>query len=252
MLRSACSASISRPLRADKVKEEGRKHFLKSGLKWFDEWLGGGARRQELEMYSAVPHGGKTHLLCWTVGQFILGGFSALYMAGEDLMSDIKYYCAQTIRNKQAIKNLWLYDVVDSHFGVSEVEASIGQMKEEGHDPDIIVVDNVDVMYGHGKSDVESLTNICRDLKMLAKRTNKVIWTASQQGFGKEQRGMARLYGAKVGKAKNLDLLVMVNNAYDDEYDVTLEKARGRRIKYESRNKMLRCDWDEMEIEDIT
>lgn len=242
------TASASQPLfliRADKVKEEDRKNFLTTGLKWFDQWIGGGMRLQEFIMFAAVPHGGKTHLLCWFAGQYILGGYTVLYIPLEDLMCDIKYSVAQVVQNKTAMKNFWLCSGVDT---VAEVEEAVDELQRKGVDPDIIVVDNIDATSGSGKNDVEMLTHACRDIKLLAVRKNKVFASASQMNYGREHHGAARLHGAKVGKVKNLDLLLMVDDVFEDEMEISIEKARGRRIEEDDLHKTLLIDWSKMQI----
>ena len=235
--------------------------FLKSGVDWFDDWFGGGVRRGELLLYGATPHAGKTHLLDWTGAQFLIEGWKELVVIGEDLISDVKEYFEITLESAHAddaIENLWLADMQDRRFGVIEVETVFDALKSEGNQPDVIVVDHVDLMKcSSTKADWEGVTEVMADLKMLAKRTNTVIITASQANFSRDTKGMEKFYRAKVGKAANADLIIMVNdvieNGQDAEYEVERLKARGRkRMPDDQKKKTLLCNWSDMNVQDLS
>jgi hypothetical protein len=252
----------SKPLTAIKAREvpDAATDFIESGVDWFDSWFSGGGRFGELLLYGATPHGGKTHLLVWTGSQFLLEGYRVLSIIGEDLLADVReYYALGTGGCDEALDNLWLADMQDMRFGVAEVETVYESLKTEGVPPDIIVIDHVDLMKTvGGKADWEGVSDVMADLKIFAKRTNTFVVTASQANFGKDIKGMERFYRAKVGKAGNADLIVMVNDTIDlddgvMEYEVERLKARGRkRIYGVTKQKTLLCNWGKMSIKDIS
>lgn len=252
----------NKPLTAIQAKDvpDAEENFLQTGVPWFDEWFSGGGRKQELLLYGATPHGGKTHLLVWTGCQFLLEGCKVLSVVGEDLLSDVReYYMLGTGGVTEALDNLWLADMQDMRFGVPEVEAVYESLKAAQNAPDVIIIDHVDLMKTPaGKADWEGVSDVMADLKIFAKRTNTFVVTASQANFSKETKGMERFYRAKVGKAGNADLIIMVNDTIDleegiMEYEVERLKARGRkRIHGVTKQKTLLCDWGKMKISDIT
>jgi predicted ATP-dependent serine protease len=242
----------SNVIRADHVIEESGI-FIPYGVPWIDTWLRGGLRLQELMLIGATPHGGKTHLLVWCGIQFILEGHKVLYVVGEDLLSDVKSYFAKGIANREALQNLWFADVQDVTFGVPQVEEAYEKLKDEGIQ--ILIIDHVDLMRGApGKADWEAISDVMVGLKMLAKRLNIIIITASQLNYQQEGvRGNARFYRAKVGKSANADVIILVDDVLPSgEYLVSLTKARGRRrVSNDQRQKSLMVDWEAMVIEDL-
>jgi archaellum biogenesis ATPase FlaH len=252
----------SKPLTAIKAKDvpEAAADFIKSGVRWYDDWWSGGVRKGELLLYGATPHGGKTHLLVWTGSQFLLEGYRVLSIIGEDLLADVReYYTIGVGGIQEVLDNLWLADMQDMRFGVPEVEAVYESLKAEDSTPDIVVIDHVDLMKtAAGKADWEGVTDVMADLKIFAKRTNTFVITASQANFGRDIKGMERFHRAKVGKAGNADLIIMVNDTIDledgmMEYEVERLKARGRkRIHGITKQKTLLCNWGKMSVKDIT
>lgn len=244
--------------RADKIVDCGGI-FIAFGVPWIDTWLRGGLRPQELMLIGANPHAGKTHTLVWCGIQFLLEGYRVLSVIGEDLLADVKSCYEKGIGDPEVLQNLWLADMQDVRFGVPEVEGVYEQLKAEGNPPDIIIVDHVDLMKGGSSSqkDWENAQDVMVALKMFAKRTNTIIITASQTNFPTEGNrtagNMAAFYRAKVGKAANADVIIMIDDVVNNEYMVSLTKARGRKkIPAEERQKTLIVDWDNMEIEDVS
>jgi len=244
--------------RADKIVDiEGV--FMPLGVPWIDTWLRGGLRPQELLLIGANPHAGKTHTLVWFGIQYLLEGYKVLSVIGEDLLADVKSCYEKGITNKEVLENLWLADMQDVRFGVPEVEQVYEQLKAEGNAPEIIIVDHVDLMKGggHNKADWENAQDVMVALKMFAKRTGTIVVTASQTNFPDQNHrtagNMAAFYRAKVGKAANADVILMIDDVVNNEYMVSLTKARGRKkIPQDERQKTLIVDWDTMEIEDAT
>lgn len=241
-------------IRADQVLDESGI-FIPFGVPWIDTWLRGGLRLQELMLIGAIPHAGKTHTLVWCGIQFLLEGRKVLNVVGEDLLSDVKSYYLKGVTDAEAIKNLWFADVQDVTFTVDQVDAAIQKLTDGGNKPDVVIIDHVDLMKGtSGKADWEQVTDVMIALKMLAKRLDVIIITASQLNYDKELRGNARFYRAKVGKAANADVILMIDDVLPEtnEYIVSLTKARGRRrVKSEDKTKSLLVDWDTMDMQEI-
>lgn len=232
---------------------EFRDSFIAVGPKWYQQWHGGGMRPQELKLIGATPHGGKTHFLVWDGSQYILSGYRVLHINGEDLLADVKFYYSQAVRNDEALEeNLLFADMQDKRFGVQDVEAVYEQAKEEGFEAEIIIIDHVDLMRGgYGKADWEAVSEIMAELKLFAKRSGTIVITATQQNFPHpDQKGMARFYRAKVGKAGEPDVIFMVDMAVGQQYTMSRVKARGRRQTTDN-TKTLMCDWDSMQVEEI-
>jgi predicted ATP-dependent serine protease len=240
-------------VRADKVLEVSGI-FIPFGVPWIDTWLRGGLRPQELMLIGAIPHAGKTHTLVWCGIQFLLEGYKVLDIIGEDLLSDVKDAYSQGLNSPEPLQNLWLANVQDVSFGVKQVEEIYDHMVQDGNKPDIIIIDHVDLMKGSSaKSDWEQVTDVMVALKMLAKRTGTIIITASQLTYDEASKGNARFYRAKVGKAANADVIVMIDDVVGDEYTMSLTKARGRKkIPAEERQKVILVSWSNMTMEDIT
>lgn len=238
--------------RADKITEVCGV-FIPTGVPWIDTWLRGGLRPGELLLIGATPHAGKTHTLVWFGIQYLLEGHKVLSVIGEDLLSDVKAAYQKGIADPEALQNLWLADMQDVKFGVPEIEALYDRLVAEGNKPDIVIVDHVDLMKGvSGKQDWEVVSEVMVALKMFAKRTGCIIITASQANYGKELKGNERFYRAKVGKAANADVIIMIDDVVDNEYIVSLTKARGRkRVRNDEKTKTLDVDWDTMTIEEL-
>ncbi len=241
-------------VRADEVSSESSSEFVTLGVPWADDWLRGGLRRQELVLVGAIPHAGKTHLLSWFGIQLLLEGHKVLYVVGEDLIADVKAYFEKGIVDTEAFKNLWFANMQDVTFGVPQVEQGYEFLKQSGNDVIATIVDHVDLMKGSsGKQDWEQVTDVLVGLKMFAKRTDTIVITASQLTYDKDSKGNARFYRAKVGKAANADIILMVDDVVENEYLMSLTKARGRKkLSSEQRQKSLLVNWDTMDIGDMT
>jgi DnaB-like helicase C terminal domain len=234
--------------------EEASANFIPMGVPWLDDWLAGGIRRQEVVLWGATPHAGKTHLLSWAGAQFLLEGRKVLHCNGEDILSDVRQnYILATNNHAEALSNLWFADMQEGRFGIREIEQLWIGLKTEGNEIDVIVIDHVDIMKNTaGKPDWEVVSDTMADLKLLAKRLDIIIMTATQlnpPSAGETSRGFARLYRAKVGKAANADIIIFVDDVTGNDYTLSREKARGRR-KCGDKQKTVSCDWDTMQITD--
>ena len=245
-------------IRADKiVGGAAGASFLPFGVPWIDTWLRGGLRLQELMLIGAIPHAGKTHTLAWCGLQYLLQGHKVLDIIGEDLLEDVKdtYDKGLPKEAKEALQNLWLANVQDVSFGVKQVEDIYELLSAEGNAPTVVIIDHADLLTSTAdKPDWEKASEAMVGLKMFAKRTNTIVITASQLNYdNKEAKGNARFYRAKVGKAANADVIMIIDDVIGDEYLISLTKARGRKkITMEEKQKTLRVSWDAMTIEDIT
>jgi replicative DNA helicase len=183
----------------------------------------------------------------------LLEGANVLHIVGEDLIADIQgMYVAVTGAGNAALQNLWFLDMLDATFGIREVEAGIEASKKADKIPDIVVLDNLDLMHlSSYKPDVQGITEMCRELKLLAKRQDVIMITSSLSNFSRENRGLARLYGAKVGKSANMDVVIMIDDVKFSEYDMTLAKRRGKKTSEENAHKVIECNWDNMTTSEV-
>lgn len=253
LLRQSVSDGKATQIIRYKDVPEFRAGFVAVGPSWYREWHGGGMRPQELKLIGATPHGGKTHLLVWDGSLYIQSDYRVLHINGEDLLADIKYYYSLAVPETELLhENLRFADMQDKRFGVQDIENTYQQAITEDFEPEIIIIDHVDLMKGAiGKADWEAVSEVMAELKLLAKRTNTIIITATQQNFpNPEQRGMARFYRAKVGKAGEPDLIFMVDVAVADQYTISRVKARGRR-RSGNETRTLLCDWETMNVREV-
>lgn len=251
LLTPFTSVSDSRlaPVRADRVSKKDAP-FISTGVNWLDDWLSGGIRRPELLMFGAEPFGGKTHFQSWLTGMLLLThpDAQAAHFIGEDIITDVRNMYPASVR-----KRLWFVDMVDYRFGVREVEQGVEALKKKGVEIDIVVADHVDIMTpGHyAFSEQGGLTGIVRDLRIMTKRLNVVGITASQSHEkSNERKGLSRLFGAKMGKSGNADIIIMVESAYGNTLRITLDKARGRALPA-TKMKQIVVDWVKMEVNEI-
>lgn len=247
-LRSSISTkSYTPPSKILDMKIE-KPEFMKSGVDWLDSFLAGGLRKQELMLVAGVPHVGKTHLLSYIAGQFVINDFSVLHINGEDLMWDVAEIYKKILNgyDKEADK-LYMSDMSDNKFSTQSVRDLLLEMKSTK--PDIVVIDYMDIMHtprrGQDWLEAEELT---RDLRFLAKEFNVIILTASQMNYESSGggRGLARLFRSKVGKSMNADIIITADKVDDNILALNIEKARGRSILY--KNIFISCDWNTLEV----
>lgn len=240
-------------VRADKVSKEDAV-YLSTGTVWLDDWLSGGIRKPELVLFGAPPFGGKTHLQVWFVGNLLLTypKAQAAHFIGEDIITDVRNMYKR-ILPASALKRVWFVDMVDYRFSVHEVEAGVNKLRKEGVEIDIVVADHVDIMTpGHYSfSEQGGLTSIVRDLRVMTKRLDVVGVTASQS-YPKsgERKGLARLFGAKIGKAGNADVVIIAEPAFGRTIKLSLDKARGRAIPADA-TKQVVVDWSNMRVDEV-
>lgn len=220
------------------------EQFLKTGLPWLDEYLGGGLRRQELVIIGGAPHQGKTHILSFLAAAYLKADkqLKVLHFNGEDLLSDILDIYSSALTEEEQLSRLFLADVIESRFDIPTVDQAITH-----HKVDVVVIDHLDIMHSGKESGADWLevSEIARELRFLAKKHNLIMLVGSQLNFIDEsqenpQRGMIRFFRAKVGKASHADVILMMGKTYKNEIEMELAKARGRRIK----NKYMKWTYD--------
>lgn len=227
------------------------EQFLKTGLPWLDEYLGGGLRRQELVIIGGAPHQGKTHILSFLAAAYLRADkqIKVLHFNGEDLLSDIMDIYSSALTDEEQLSRLFLADVIESKFDIPTVDQAVTQNKV-----DIVVIDHLDIMHSGNEAGADwlAVSEIARELRFIAKKHNVIMLVGSQLNFIDEsqenpQKGMIRFFRAKVGKASHADVILMMGKTYKNEIEIELAKARGRRIK----NKYMKWvyDFNTMEIE---
>ena len=239
--------------RADKLSTQ-EVDFYSTGEDWLDDWIGGGVRKQEVALIGGIPYIGKTHWLVWLGSRLLRQGATVAHYNGEDIITDVQDYYLQAA-GKKAMKNLWLVDMQDYHFSAQQSEETIEDLNKQKHKPDVVVVDHVDIMQSSNRShaDWEDATGVIRELKILSKRQDLIIIAGSQlHEKSRERRGMRRFYRASIGKQANADIILMVEDVMDNEYNIVREKARGRKVKNDTKAKVFEVDWDKMTVEDVT
>jgi len=252
--RAALSDSKILPVRADLVKP-GQSVFYASGVKWLDEWMGGGVRKKEVIFIGAMPYTGKTHLAAWWAGNYGLQGANIAHFYAEDLEEDVRDYY-QAVGGKALLKKVWLINMQDYVFTVQQAGDVLHKLSKDGTKIDVAVFDHMDVMHHSGPAiggDWQDAAGVAREIKVLTGRED-VIGIALSQAHekSKEQKGIGRFYRAKIGKSGNADIIVILDSVVDDEYHLSREKARGRRVTQATKQKVLQIDWDKLEILDIT
>lgn len=240
-------------VRGDKLREEPPE-FYSTGLPWLDTWMGGGVRKSEVIIVGGIPFIGKTHLLAWLGGRLLLEGAKVVHFNGEDVISDIRDIYRQAV-GKKAMNRLWLVDMLDYNFTVQQVEDVIDQLERAKSKPDVIVLDHLDVMRSSARTgaDWEDATSVIRETKILSKRQDVISIVGSQlHEKTSERKGMRRFYRATIGKQANADIIFMVDDVIDNEYYISREKARARKVNLLTKEKVLEVDWNKMSVEDVT
>ncbi len=233
-------------IRSDKIILIPReKDFIPFGEPWLDVWLDGGVRRKEILLFGGVPFSGKSHLLAWAGSRFIRRSLPTIAIYGEDMTADYLRYYELAVKNKMMMKNLWLADM-DGKFNIEDIETVISQVRKQV-EPIVLIVDHLKLMkLPYGFTGVDGLEALAVELKMLAKRENVILLTATQAGYGNDRHGLERLYGSKTGIAGNMDIAIMME-AYENQYKLSLEKAKGRK-PHGDKEKIITVNWDIMEI----
>lgn len=232
--------------------------FYTIGVPWLDNWLcartGCGVRKQEVVLFAGLPSAGKTHFLAWFGSNALLEGANVVDIFGEDLTIDKQeLYVQGTNNNKDALKNLWLYDMQERNFGVPEIENALAYFKSKKIKIDILILDHMDLLNaGSGftvDDDWRAVAAKSRDLKLLARREDIILVTASQAV--PLQGGGISLYAGKTSKKANVDILILIQESSGQQYVIKLDKARGRKPKPGAETKMLLADWDSMVVAEL-
>ncbi len=236
--------------------------FLTSGTPWLDEFLGGGLRRKELAMIGGESYSGKTHWLTYISAQFILGGYKILHFNGEDILSDIllgyrRAFAPFVEQDLEVEDRLRFVDAVDMGFSVSGIVSVLERLEEADALPDIVVVDHMDLLY-MGVQDWTSVSKMSRGLKFLAKRFNLVVLTASQYHFQSDEGGTikkksaaSRLFGGAVSKFQHLDLFLSLDGRDTMGTQLSLAKARGRKIPENALHWIINANINTMQFDGI-
>ncbi len=251
--------TVIQPVRLDQIKVSPAK-FFPTYEPWLDEWLAnprkpgdGGMRLKEAVLVAGMPYSGKSHWLQWLTSRYVLQNRDAVYFFGEDLQEDVRDNFLLALRkNPAALQHLWLVDM-DGRFSVSDAANMMGPLRQAGANPFLVTFDHLDLMNPSSshREDWRQAEEIVTDLKFFAKHENVIAITASQRTFDTNQHGMASLYRSKIGKAGNVDVMLMINEVFNgNEYDMSIEKARGRRLLLT--HKKLYCDWSKMTIADMS
>jgi replicative DNA helicase len=224
--------------------------FLKTGIQWLDEYLGGGLRRQELVIIGGAPHQGKTHILSFLAAAYLKSNkkLKVLHFNGEDLLGDIMDIYGNALNEEEQMTRLFLADVIESKFDVPTVDRAVANTPV-----DIVVIDHLDIMHAGGDAGADwlAVSEIARGLRFIAKKHNIIMLVGSQLNFIDESAevpkfGMARFFRAKVGKASHADVILLMGKTTRDEIEMELAKARGRRIK--NKHMLWQYDFNTMEI----
>ncbi len=225
--------------------------FLKTGIPWLDEYLGGGLRRQELVIIGGAPHQGKTHILSFLAAAYLKSNknLKVLHFNGEDLLGDIMDIYSNALTDEEQLSRLFLADVIESKFDIPTVERAVAN-----NHVDIVVIDHLDIMHAGAESGTDwlAVSEIARGLRFIAKKHNILMLVGSQLNFMDEsqenpQRGMIRFFRAKVGKASHADVILLMGKTSGDGIEMELAKARGRRIK--NKHMLWVYDFSTMEIQ---
>ena len=256
-LRSgSLSSELIELVRADKLVFSPDVGFIPTGVKWLDDSLGGGIRKGELFFVAGETHSGKTHILVYLAAKFIKQKLTVAHFNGEDNRHDVYEIYGKILDDSDRD---WLYvgDVRDCRFDINSIEQAIEGAKAKGVDPDIVLIDNLDVMaIGKHAPDWQAVGDLVRDLKMFARQYNCIVLTASQSGIQDDQMpakfkksGLARLYRGKASKAMHADIIFTIEEKTDNYMHFKVPKRRGKRI--EKRDVYLNIDFDTMLLHDI-
>ena len=216
--------------------------FIRSGIKWIDDSVGGGLRREELMIVGGEWHSGKTHILGYLGSQYLIEGLSVLHFNGEDILDDIiRIYSNsifQSTGRKCKLENLYFVNAMDTGvFNIEVIDNAIQKQKT-----DIIIIDHIDIMDSKiGEQDWLAVHHLTRDLKFLAKRTNTIMIVGSQALEG-------RLFRGNASKSMDADLIWYIESPIIGTLFLEVRKGRGRRINEDDRKITLSADWGAMEI----
>jgi replicative DNA helicase len=223
--------------------------FISSGVEWFDTFLAGGLRKEELVVVGGAPHQGKTHLLGYIAASYIKAQptFKVLHFNGEDILGDIMDIYEHALSDEEQLQRLFIADVKQARFTPTTVDLALRETPV-----DIVVIDHLDIMQtGTDAADWLAVSETTRELRFLAKKYNVIMLVGSQLNFIDEnaeqpKSGMFRFFRAKVGKASHADVVLIIERSNQGKLTMELAKARGRRIfnKYMLWN----CNFDTMTI----
>jgi hypothetical protein len=208
-------------------------------------------RKKELMLLGAVPHAGKTHFMIALAAWYAKQGAVVGHFYGEDLGEDVREYY-QLAGGTEILKRLYLVDMQDFVFDVPHVEGAARQLEEQKIKLDVAIFDNLDIMSDgpDGGSDWEGASKTVLGLRKFVGRHNMIGIAASQaHEKTREKKGQGRFYRAKIGKSSHADVILMVDDVVDDLYYMSRIKARGRSVKDNPQERVIRATWETMEME---
>jgi len=239
--------------KASEVSDD-KEPFYELGVPWFDYWFGGGTRLQEMVMVAALPGVGKTHFMRWMSANFLLTGAKVLDIIGEDLQGDIKEMYRPVLNSHDELfENLLLADMQNTRFGIEEIDDLLSRKDDQGNlvfQPDVAVLDHIDILQGRGGQDWIAAGAQARGLKLLAKKHNIIFIVGSQaiEYFSRQGSRRLELYRSHIGKRLSADIVFFIDRISGTEYQLIRDKARGRKINPFDTTQPIIFNMDKMEV----
>ena len=216
--------------------------FIKSGIGWIDNSMGGGVRKEELVIIGGEWHSGKTHVLSYLGSQY-LEGMSVLHFIGEDMLDDVVHIYQNAIYEstgeKNILSNLYFVSAMDTGgLTLDIINNAINTQKT-----DIVIIDHLDIIDSKiDGQDWLAVHKLTRDLKFMAKKYNIVIIAGSQAIDG-------RLFRGNTSKSMDADIVWYIEAPVSGSLFLEVRKGRGRKIEDKDKKIFLSVDWGAMKIE---
>lgn len=270
--------------RLERSKEVSKP--IPSGLKTFDDQIGGGYRRDSLVIFAAAANTGKTLFLNDAAVNMMLKGYNVLYLSlelSQDYIaqrSDAKF--AETNMNsinaspeaaiKKAIQrrdilkkngkkvgSLYYKDYPPNSVSCNEIRALIKNLdSKKGFKPDFIIIDYLKLLRPQGKTYGDNLYSklgtVCEELRGLAREYNAVVLTAAQTGrqsYGSTSIGMEDV-GDSIAIPQTADVLVTLarDTTLDTQNLILVTVVKSRFSKNNTGTFTITADYDYMRLVD--